>query len=285
VSANIDVDTQQPLLQARGVQMWYERGLPGEQHALRGVDLEVRAGDRVGLLGASGSGKSTLLHILARLQTPSEGEVRSIAPQLPSLVFQFPERQLFAESVADEVGYGLAASGVPKAEIEARVQKALDDVGLDASTFARRAPFHLSGGERRRVALATILAQRRALVLLDEPTLALDRDGTRRLTTILGALHRQDVACWVASHDTDFVAETCTHLVVLVEGAVAFRGRADDYWAQPERAERHGVRPPRAARLAAQLRAYGIEGLAIRPGVAQLAGVLAAAHHKPGPTG
>ena len=280
-----EVAAPSSLLRARGVHVWYERGLPHEQHALRGVDAEVRAGDRVGLLGASGSGKSTLLHVLARLQKPTQGNVASSMSQLPSLVFQFPERQLFAESVAEEVAYGLAAAGVTRAEIASRVDAALTDVGLSPEIFAKRTPFQLSGGERRRVALAAILAQRRSVVLLDEPTLGLDRDGTRRLAATLETLHERNVAYWVASHDTDFIAETCDQLVVLSDGAVVHRGGAETYWTHHERAERDGVRPPRAAALASRLSALDIAGLPARPSALQIAAALAAVRHKHEPPG
>jgi len=273
-------DPRRTLLRADGIHVWYERGLPHEQHALRGVDIAVRAGDRVGLLGASGSGKSTLLHVMARLQSPDRGKVRSESQRLPSLVFQFPERQLFAETVADEVGYGLAASGIAHSELVLRVQRALRDVGLDAESFAPRAPFQLSGGERRRVALAGILAQEREIVLLDEPTLGLDGDGVRRLVSMTRALHERGVAYWIASHDTDFIADTCTHLAVLDHGEIVFHGTAPAYWADPDRAARHGVRPPRAAVLAARLRAHGVGGLPERPGAVQFAAALAEQRHK-----
>ena len=280
MSADTQSDARRTVLRADGIHVWYERGLPGEQHALRGVELNVRAGDRIGLLGASGSGKSTLLHVMARLRSPDRGKVHSESTSLPSLLFQFPERQLFAETVAEEVGYGLAASGLDGAEIGTRVQRALREVGLDAESFAPRAPFHLSGGERRRVALAGILAQEREIVLLDEPTLGLDRDGTRRLGSITRALHARNVAYWLASHDTDFIAETCTHLVVLSAGEVVFGGPAPEYWADPARAARHGVRPPRTAELAARLRAHGVGGLSEYPLPKQFAAALAAQRHK-----
>lgn len=273
------------LLRSDAVHVWYERGLPSEHYALRGVGVSVRAGDRVGLLGASGSGKTTLLHVLARLQAPDRGAVHAETRGLPSLVFQFPERQLFAETVREEVSYGLAQSGVLRDEIETRVHEALEQVGLPQREFAERAPFHLSGGERRRVALASILAQRRDVVLLDEPTLGLDRDGVRRLEEIMATMHGRGVAYWVASHDTDFVAATCTQLVVLADGEVAYRGPAQSYWADPERAQSHGVRAPRAARLAARLRMHGVGGVGDLPSASELAAALAHVHHKHEPPG
>jgi energy-coupling factor transport system ATP-binding protein len=269
------------LLEARDVHVRYGGGLPGEHHALRGVTLGVRAGDRVGVMGGSGAGKSTLLHVFARLQAPSAGELwtHDRQAQLPSLVFQFPERQLFAETVREDVGYGLRPSGVPQTEVDARVQEALADVGLPPETFAVRAPFHLSAGEQRRVALAAAIAQRREILLLDEPTLGLDPEGTGRLIRILERMHERGVAIWVASHDADLVATTCTQVVVLDTGRVAFQGATDDLWRDPERAAACGVRLPRESALADRLRACGVAGLPPRPSPEQIAATLLGMWH------
>jgi energy-coupling factor transport system ATP-binding protein len=259
------------LLEACDAEVWYDRGLPGATPALHGVSLQVRGGDRVGLLGASGSGKSTLLHVLSRLLEPQRGRVRTTSERgLPSLVFQFPERQLFAETVREDVAYGLRESGVPATEVEERVRRALDEVGLPNAEFARRAPFHLSGGEMRRVALAGALAQGRSVLLLDEPTLGLDSEGTSRLRDILERLHARGVAFWVASHDADFVSRVCDRVVVLDSGSIAFDGAASDFWSDPVRATALGVHVPGAAVLADRLRALGARGLASLPDEAAL---------------
>ncbi|MFQ5599471.1 MAG: energy-coupling factor ABC transporter ATP-binding protein [Candidatus Krumholzibacteriia bacterium] len=267
--------TGELLLEARNVHVWYQRGLPGEGHALRGVTLGVRAGDRVGLMGRSGSGKSTLLHVFCRLLDASEGSVWSAESEvrLPSLVFQFPERQLFAESVLEDVAYGLRESGIH--DVEERVQRALRDVGLAPEEFGARPPVHLSGGEKRRVALAGALAQRRGVVFLDEPTLGIDREGVERLVTILAGLHERGIACWVASHDADFVGATCTELVVLDAGRVAFRGPAAEFWRDSQRASSLGIRLPRESTLAEQLRCLGVRSLPPRPSEEQLGAALA----------
>ena len=264
------------LLEARDIHVRYGGGLPGEHHALRGVTLGVRAGDRVGVMGGSGVGKSTLLHVFARLQAPSAGELWADDRErrLPSLVFQFPERQLFAETVREDVGYGLRQGGVPQAEVDARVHEALQGVGLPPETFAARPPFHLSAGEQRRVALAAAIAQRREILLLDEPTLGLDLEGVARLVRILERMHERGVAVWVASHDADLIASTCTQVVVLDAGRVAFQGAADDLWRDSERAAACGVRLPRESALADRLRACGVEGLPPRPTADQIAGAL-----------
>ena len=274
-------DAESAFITLRDVQVRYELGSPEGRQALQGVSLAVRRGDRVGLMGPAGSGKTTLLHVLARLLPPGEGSLHTAEKQLPSLVFQFPERQLFAESVRDDVAYGLRESGVAPAEVEGRVREALEDVGLAPDTFATRSPFRLSAGEKRRVALAGALAQRRGLILLDEPTLGLDAEGIARLVGILERMHVRGVAYWVASHDADFVAATCSHLVVLDRGRVAFQGGAEEFWSDASRVESCGVRLPKEAALAHSLRASGIRGLPARPTLEQLVSVLLDLWHKP----
>lgn len=231
-----------------------------DHDTLRGITLALRAGDRVALLGASGAGKTTLLHVLAGLLRPQRGAVEW-APNwdgMPSLVLQFAERQLFAPTVREDVAYGLRESGVPRAEVASRVDAALEDVGLPPDEFAMRVPFHLSSGEMRRVALAGALAQRRPVLLLDEPTLGLDSEGRARLAAILERVHSRGVACWLASHAADFVAATCAEAIALAGGRVAFEGAPAELWRDPGRAASLGVEVPRAATLVAKLEKAGL---------------------------
>ena len=255
------------LLRARDLEFGYGLERTTGSLAVRGVSVEIRAGDRVGLLGASGSGKSTLLHLLTGLLRPQRGAIERSngAGPMPSLVFQFPERQLFAETVAEDVGYGLRESGVGRAEVASRVEEALAEVGLPPAEFATRVPFHLSGGEMRRVALAGALAQRRQLLLLDEPTLGLDAEGLDRLRDILDGVHARGVAYWMASHDVDFVCATCDRVVVLDAGGVACSATPAEFWGDPSLAARLGVDTPRTAALAARLRGVGVAGLGALP--------------------
>ncbi len=269
------------LLELREASIAYDADSPSVRHALRGVSVRVGTGDRVGLMGRAGSGKTTLLHVLAGLRTPDSGKLHGAEKRLPSLVFQFPEHQLFAETVAEDVAYGLRARGVPAEDVQTRVEEALVDVGLAPAEFAARAPFHLSGGEKRRVALAGALAQRRGIVLFDEPTLGLDFDGVTRLVAILARMHEGGVAYWLASHDADFVAATCTHLIVLDAGRVVSQGPADDFWSDPDLADACGVRLPREAALAQVLKGCGVQGLPARPDVHRIAKALLALWHKP----
>jgi len=238
----------------------FDYGVPranGSGGALSDLTLSVGPGDRVGLMGASGSGKSTLLLVMAGLRRPQRGSIERGA-QLPSLVFQFPERHLFGETVREDVAYGLREGGTAAAEIERRVRDALDEVGLPEAEFAARAPFRLSGGEMRRAALAGALAQQRPVLLLDEPTLGLDAEGCARLRASLARVHARGVAIWIASHDADFVAAACDRIVALDAGRIAYDGPAAEFWRDASRASRLGVHRPRAAVLADALRASGI---------------------------
>ncbi|HZM16835.1 MAG TPA: ATP-binding cassette domain-containing protein [Candidatus Krumholzibacteria bacterium] len=270
------------LLQLRAVEVAYDAGLPEKNLALRGVSFDLHHADRLGLMGRAGSGKTTLLHVCARLVEANAGSVHAPQQREPSLVFQFPEHQLFAETVAEDVGYGLRQGGVAPGEIRTRVEQALEDVGLAAAEFAARPPFHLSGGEKRRVALAGALAQQRGLVLLDEPTLGLDAEGIERLRAILERMHARGVAYCVASHDADFVAATCTRLVVLDAGRVVFQGPTEEFWGDPQLVETCGVRLPRTAALAQTLRGYGVLGLPPQPDLRRIAAALLALWHRPG---
>jgi len=276
--------TESALITLRQASVRYELGAPEGRRALQGVSLEVRRGDRVGLMGPAGSGKTTLLHVLSRLLPLSEGTLETQEKQLPSLVFQFPERQLFAETVWDDVAYGLRESGVAADAVERRVREALDDVGLPPEIFAARSPFRLSAGEKRRVALAGALAQRRGLVLLDEPTLGLDAEGIARLVSILERMHSRGATIWVASHDADFIAATCRHLIVMDRGRLAFQGRVEEFWSDPGRAESQGVRLPKEVALSHFLRTCGIGALPTHPTLEQLVSTLLDLWHKPDPS-
>lgn len=275
------LQTEGALIELRDARVRYDLGSPEVREALGGISLSVRPGDRVGLMGPAGSGKTTLLHVLSRLLPLCAGSLQTQERQLPSLVFQFPERQLFAETVRDDVAYGLRESGVPVGEIETRVRQALEDVGLPPEDFASRSPFRLSAGEKRRVALAGALAQQRGLVLLDEPTLGLDAEGIARLVAVLARMHTRGVATWVASHDADFVAATCSHLVILERGQIVFQGEAAEFWSDPSRAESHGVHLPREVALARRLHTCGIRGLPSRPSLDQVVAALLGVWHKP----
>lgn len=204
---------------------------PDGRQALVDVDLVVEAGERVALLGANGAGKTTLALHLNGILTPGSGQVRigGLAVARPNLrevrrrvgiVFQDPDDQLFMPTVRDDVGFGPANLGLRGDELAARVDAALAQVGM--ADAADRAPHHLSFGQRRRVALATVLAMGPDVLVLDEPSSNLDPAARRELMEILTGL---DVTVLLVTHDLPYALELCPRAVVLHRGAVAADGR------------------------------------------------------------
>ena len=220
-------------LDLRGVCHAYPDGTA----ALCGVDLHIEAGECVALLGANGAGKSTLLQHLNGLLLAAAGEVRvdgqrvepaSLARvrQLVGYVFQQAEDQLFMPTVAEDVAFGPHNLGLGAAEVEARVQQALQAVG--ASHLAGRAPWRLSGGEQRLVAIAGVLAMRPGVLVLDEPSAGLDAQARGQLLQVLAA---QTCTRIVTTHDLALAAELCPRALVLHEGRVRADGAPRDLYA------------------------------------------------------
>lgn len=215
-----------PLLEVAGLAFSY----PDGTEALGGVDLSVQQGERVALLGANGAGKTTLLLALIGIVSAQRGTVRvggvELAPDtLPDvrrrigLVFQDPDDQLFMPTVEQDVAFGPANLGLGADAVEERTTRALEAVGvLDQRA---RAPHHLSGGEARRAALATVLAMEPDVLVLDEPTSNLDPVGRRELAALLAGLHNTLV---VVTHDLPFALELCERSVILSDGRVAADG-------------------------------------------------------------
>jgi cobalt/nickel transport system ATP-binding protein len=207
---------------------------PGGGEVLCGLDLSVEQGERVAVLGPNGAGKTTLmLHLIGILNAGSgqievagtrleDGTVREIRRRV-GLVFQDPDDQLFMPTVAQDVAFGPANFGVGGEELAARVRRALDQVG--AGHLASSAPHHLSGGERRRVSLATVLAMEPEILVLDEPTSGLDPAGRRELAGVLASL---DVTMIMVTHDLPFALELCPRSVVVNGGRVVADGTTRD---------------------------------------------------------
>jgi cobalt/nickel transport system ATP-binding protein len=235
-----------PILAVRGLGFRY----PDGHVALDGVDLLVEEGERVALLGPNGAGKTTLAHHLNGILETQEGVIeigglRLGDDSLPEirrrvgLVFQDPDDQLFMPTVADDVGFGPANLGLRGQELEERVRDALQSVG--AGALGPRPPHHLSGGEKRRAALAGVLAMRPVILVLDEPTSGLDPAGRREVTGLLDELQMTQL---VITHDLPFALELCERAVIMDQGRVAADGPTADLLADDRLLAAHRLEMP-----------------------------------------
>ena len=235
-----------PVLDLRGVAYRY----PGSHQALYGVDLHVHAGERVALLGPNGAGKTTLVLHLNGILRAGAGTVE--VSGLPvtdahlleirrrvGIVFQDPDDQLFMPTVRDDVAFGPANLGLRGAELDARVTEAL--TAVDVLGLADRAPHHLSLGQRRRVAIATVLAMEPDILVLDELTSNLDPASRRELADILAAL---PVTLLMVTHDLPYAAQLCERSVILSDGVVAADGRTLDLLGDADLLRRHRLELP-----------------------------------------
>jgi energy-coupling factor transport system ATP-binding protein len=232
------------LIQVKDLAYTYAPGTPLARNALRGVNVEIGPGERVGVVGPSGSGKSTLVQHLAGLLAPADGEVwlDGVAAHARSaeararrrrvgLAFQYPEDQIFEQTVFREVAFGPRNLGLNEAELAPRVRWALEMVGLDPATMEERIPFTLSGGEMRRVALAGVLAMRPEVLILDEPTAGLDPRGRRELLAQVRTWQQQSAdgletapTLILVSHNLDELARVVDRVILLDEGKVIADG-------------------------------------------------------------
>lgn len=243
---------------------------PSSPWALRDVSLAVRRGEFLGLAGHTGSGKSTLVQHLNGLIRPQEGSVRALGLDLSNkkdaaavkakvgVVFQYPERQLFAETVAQDVAFGPHNLGLPQDEVDRRVESSLSRVGLDLSTVGDKSPFELSGGQQRRVAFAGVLAMEPEVLVLDEPMAGLDPAARRDFLELIDRLHRDGLTVVMVSHSMDDLANCCDRIVVMNEGAVFAEGTPEQVFAHADELKSIGLGVPAAQRMALALAEAGV---------------------------
>lgn len=248
----------------------YMPGSPFETKALDDVTLTIGDGEFVGLIGHTGSGKSTLVQHLNGLMKPDHGSVivdgmdvsdkntdlREIRRRV-GLVFQYPEHQLFEETVRKDVSFGPRNLGCSEQEIEERVVKACHQVGLSDEKLDM-SPFDLSGGNKRRVAIAGVLAMRPRVLVLDEPTAGLDPRGRNELLELIRGLHEEDGNTIVmVSHSMDDISALAQRIIVMNEGRVAMDGTPREVFAHPQELVDMHLGVPAAAQLAMELRKRG----------------------------
>jgi energy-coupling factor transport system ATP-binding protein len=262
----------------RQLEHTYLRGTPLESVALRGVDFAARRGDVAGIIGHTGSGKSTLIQHFNALLRPQRGEVRVLdfdtsdkkidaraLRRRVGLVFQFPEAQLFERFVGDDVAFGPWQSGLRGDALRARVREAMDAVGLPFDAFKDRPLYSLSGGERRRAALAGALAIKPEILVLDEPTVGLDPRGHKDVLARLMALRRdKDITLVIVSHNMEDIARLCDDVSVIANGKSVLSGTPREIFARAERLSELGLGVPQ---VAAAMRALRERGMRVRADV------------------
>lgn len=250
----------------------YQPGSPFQATAIQDVSLTLQSGEFLALIGHTGSGKSTLAQHINGLLKPTDGKVlidgrdihekgfdKKEIRRRVGLVFQYPEHQLFEESVAKDIAFGPKNLGLPQAEIDERVKEALENVGLSYEEFAEKSPFELSGGQMRRVAMAGVLAMRPEILVLDEPAAGLDPQSREEMLSLIAGLHQKGTTIVMVSHAMDDVARFATRAVVMERGAIAMDGKPEEIFRHAARLQEMGLDVPSICRLGLALREAGID--------------------------
>ena len=259
-------------IELKNVTHTYSEGSAFQATAIRDVSLTIEDGEFIAVVGHTGSGKSTLVQHLNGLLKPTGGQIlidgvdlnapgadRRRIRQKVGLVFQYPEYQLFEETVAKDIAFGPKNLGLSAGEIDARVRRAMAHVHLDYDKYAQRSPFELSGGQMRRVAIAGVLAMEPKVLILDEPTAGLDPRGRDRILGMVQELHAKGgTTVIMVSHSMDDVARLATRLVVMSKGELVATGTPREIFRQVDMMESIGLGVPEAARLFALLRQRGV---------------------------
>ena len=241
-----------------------------DYQALNGVSLKVNKGEMVALLGKNGAGKSTLFLHLNGIYQPDEGQVFIDGEELKydkksllkfrqkvGIVFQNPDDQIFAPTVEVDVAFGPLNLGLPMEEVQDRVEEALARVGM--SGFEKKAPHHLSGGQKKRVAIAGILAMKPEIMVLDEPTAGLDPQGVVDLSRLLRELNDEGITIIISTHEVDLVPNYAEKVFVLVDGLLIAEGTPKEIFAKPEILQQANLKVPIVTDLFQQLEGEGFD--------------------------
>lgn len=259
-------------LEVKHVTYIYQKGSPTENHALQDICLKIDEGEFLGIVGHTGSGKSTLIQHLNGLLKPSEGEVlvngvdinqkesraklKELRMQV-GLVFQYPEYQLFEETVENDIAFGPRSLGLSEQEIKERVQYTMELLNLDYENFRNKSPFELSGGEKRKVAIAGVLAMQPKYLILDEPTAGLDPRGRQEFLELIAMLHRQGMTIVMVSHSMDDIAQYAQKMIVMEHGQIKLSGTPQEVFSHPVELEQIGVGVPTLTKLLLRLKECG----------------------------
>jgi energy-coupling factor transport system ATP-binding protein len=257
-------------IEIKNLSFIYMPGTPYEKKALKNININIKYGDFIGLIGHTGSGKSTLAQHLNGLLKPSQGSIKIDGADLwqkkhPSreacrkvgLVFQYPEHQLFAETVFEDVAFGPRNLKIPEKRIPDLVKLSLEQVGLDYEEFKDRSPFTLSGGQKRRVAIAGVLAMQPEVLVLDEPTAGLDPAGRKEIIKLIKEFYKSGKTVVWISHNMDEIARMANRLIVMYRGTVFMDGSPQEVFSREEELKKVGLDIPAAASLVRKLKELG----------------------------
>ena len=266
------MDPTTPIIEVKKLTHVYSAGTPFEHVAIQDIDLSFRPGELVGLIGHTGSGKSTLIQHLNGLLKPSSGQVLFKGEDIwkdkkfthavrgrVGLVFQYPEYQLFEETCWKDIAFGPKNQGVTGNELDARVRRAAGFVGI-GEELLEKSPFDLSGGQKRRVAIAGVIAMEPDVLILDEPTAGLDAAGRDSVLENIRAYQRaQNAAVIMVSHAMEEVAAICSRLIVMNHGSVAMDGTPSEVFVHSDELTEMGLSVPQVTTVFRLLRERGVE--------------------------
>lgn len=250
----------------------YTPNTPFESVALDGINLEIQDGEFVGLIGHTGSGKSTLIQLISGLEKINEGRIlingvdygqkgadRKQLRKTVGVVFQYPEYQLFEETIEKDISFGPLKIGISPEETTQRVKDAMALVGLSYEDYKDISPFELSGGQKRKVAIAGVLAMKPSILILDEPIAGLDPIGRYNLMELIKKLHQEGTTIIMISHNMDDLANYASRVIALKNGKVMLDGTPKEVFSQYEQIEEAGLMVPQATEIVKMLRNRGIE--------------------------
>lgn len=259
-------------IELKSVSYTYTPNTPYSVQALHDINLTINDGEFVGIIGKTGCGKSTLIQIMDGLLVPSEGEVlfngqninkknynRSVLRQNIGIVFQFPEYQLFETTVEKDVAFALKHSKLKKSEIKKSVAEALSAVGFDYDKVKDKSPLSFSGGEKRRIAIAGVLASKPEYLILDEPIAGLDPMGRIAFLNLMDKLNKNGTAIIMISHNTDILAEYASRIILMDKGQILRDGNTEDVLADCNTLQTNGISTGQVNSIAQMLRQKGVD--------------------------
>jgi energy-coupling factor transport system ATP-binding protein len=259
------------IIEIKNLSYIYNPQTPFEKRALDDISLNIDEGEFIGLIGHTGSGKSTLVQHLNGLMKPTAGEIiidgENLADkstklkairQKVGLVFQYPEHQLFEESIYKDIAFGPINLGLSKEDIDNRVRYAMELVGLDFEELKDRSPFELSGGQKRRVAIAGVIAMKPKVLILDEPTAGLDPKGRDDILDEIRALYEKEkITIILVSHSMEDIARLVNRIFVMHKGKLAMDGTPRDIFAKSDELENMGLGIPQITKFMKRFKEAG----------------------------